>query len=150
MAIKIYISGPMRGIPDLNFAEFDKAVDRAKYLGHVPISPADLDRQDGNPPYPEGSPGWLRFFAERDLLTLLQCDAIAVLPGWENSVGARMEVATAMFMRMPVLDTYNFYPLPVTLKGRTLIDEGSCATGSCGIPWTVKEAQSIANGLDYE
>ena len=50
MSKQVYIAGKMRGLPYFNFPEFDKAVMRLLALGLKPVSPADLDRQNGFDP----------------------------------------------------------------------------------------------------
>lgn len=150
----VYISGPMRGIPGFNFPEFDTAADRASHLGFDPITPAEMDRQNEGLVTEEqaNTPAMLEKYLRRDAHALITADAIAMLPGWENSVGAKMELAIALFLKRPVLDAYNFLPLSVTLTGRTyadVIDHG-CRTGMCGMPkapsYVEVIAQQIANG----
>lgn len=45
--MRIYLSGPMRGIPDLNYPAFDAAAERISSLGHEVINPAQMDRDEG-------------------------------------------------------------------------------------------------------
>lgn len=93
----LYIAGPMRGLPAFNFGEFDKARDFLKKLGHEPISPADHDREM----FPDHD--WDAIDAtipagftiedalQWDFSAILRADGIALLPGWENSEGAKAE-----------------------------------------------------------
>ena len=107
--MKVYIAGPMRGIERWNFDAFDQAEDEWRGAGHTPISPAAMDRLVGNDPdavqsMTEGS--FMRLFRRaimRDLRIIAdECDAVAVLPGWELSKGAQVEVALAVALGLPV------------------------------------------------
>lgn len=40
----------------------------------------------------------------KDIESLLQCDMVAVLPGWETSKGATLEVNIAREIGLPVID----------------------------------------------
>lgn len=111
----VYIAGPMRGIKDFNFPAFDAARDKARELGWEPISPADLDRQSGvnETTEPQFKPEQVRAFVERDSKALLslhaeQGDAIALLPGWENSTGAVAEVFMAKWLGLRILYATDF------------------------------------------
>lgn len=116
MSKRLYIAGPMRGIPQYNFPVFDAARDKAIALGWDAVSPADLDRANGfdvngfdvNKPVPEQL---LREMIGRDVQEILRCDAIALLPGWQNSSGARVEICLALFCDMPILSAETFEPL---------------------------------------
>lgn len=80
----VYISGPMRGYEDFNYPAFEEAAERWREHGWFVMCPTENF---------EGAQD--RTFAEymrQDLRMLLAVDAIAVLPGWENSIGARIEV----------------------------------------------------------
>ena len=111
----VYLAGPMRGIPHFNFPAFDAAKSYLIGLGYDVLSPADLDRElDGFDPYKaeyetaEGCadfPETMHFDAVvlRDLTAVTQCDAIALLPGWEKSKGAVAEIAVAHWMGKPVM-----------------------------------------------
>lgn len=82
--MRVYISGPMTGMPNLNFEAFDRARDLLLSQGHWIVSPADLDRSRGTLTYQEA--------LKDDLKYLLWCDAIYMLKGWDNgSFGAKLE-----------------------------------------------------------
>ena len=40
----------------------------------------------------------------RDLIEMLKCDFVAVLPNWESSRGANLEIRTAIGIKMPVIN----------------------------------------------
>lgn len=87
--MRIYIAGPMSGLPDFNYPMFQKAVDVLKeaYPDWEIISPHDLDETWGSV-----EKGWTwREYMQRDLKILVHCDAIALLPGFMTSKGARLE-----------------------------------------------------------
>lgn len=117
---RVYIGGPMRGIPEFNFPAFDEARDRGKELGWEVTSPADMDRDvSGDKALISELPNWdgskdTRPYVERDIDVLLSftphLDAIALLPGWENSTGARAEAAVAQWIGLRVLDARTFEP----------------------------------------
>jgi hypothetical protein len=117
---RVYIAGPMRGLPLFNFPAFDKARDLGQSEGFVPISPADMDRASG---FQEdklatadvSGPEMARVFAGRDTAALLglraeEGDAIALLPGWEKSTGAVAEFFLARWLGLRILDARTMQP----------------------------------------
>jgi hypothetical protein len=109
---KIYIAGPMRGIPQYNFPKFDEAAEKLFSEGWNPVNPAELDRELGYHPeempedfdwntIPTGFP--LKAIIAKDIDALTECDAIYVLSGWENSKGAKAELAVAIWLGIEVL-----------------------------------------------
>jgi len=90
---RIYVSGPMSGIKGFNFDAFFEAAERLRAKGHDVVNPAELD--DGNTSMP-----W-NHYLRRDLLLMLDCEAVALLPGWEGSMGARLERYVARRLWMP-------------------------------------------------
>ena len=105
----LYLAGQMAGIPDLNWPAFDAAALRLRGEGHEVINPAEMDREDGisaevwENATEHGKNQMMRDVFTKDFSSLLTCDGIALLPGWEKSRGARVELAIAQMMRMPVL-----------------------------------------------
>src|SRR5690606_10896359 len=46
-----------------------------------------------------------------DVALLLQCDAMAMLPGWADSRGAKLEYLLGHELGMPIIDVATFQPL---------------------------------------
>lgn len=106
--MKVYIAGPMRGIPEYNIPAFDEATRKWQEMGHMVYSPAALVRAmpygpQKNHPIDEDRQRAIHI-AQMDLGCLYHCDAIALLPGWENSMGAAMELALAQFLGLDIYD----------------------------------------------
>jgi hypothetical protein len=85
----------MRGIEHFNFPAFDAAAAYLRALGHDVVNPADLDRAQGFDGRGEVTDAQRRDMLRRDVWELAACDAIALLPGWQNSPGARFERSVA-------------------------------------------------------
>lgn len=82
--MKIFISGPMSGLPHFNRPAFHEAARLLDSQGHIALNPATL---------PDG-------LSEKEYmdicLSMLRCaDAIYLLDGWKLSAGARAEHALA-------------------------------------------------------
>lgn len=99
----VYLAGKMRGVPEFNFPAFTAATDQLRAAGHTVFNPAERDLRHGFDP--TGLTGHedlaalgfnLRDALEADLRWICRfADAVALLPGWQTSRGARAEVATA-------------------------------------------------------
>jgi hypothetical protein len=104
---RVYVAGPMRGIPHFNAPAFDQAATDLRELGYEVCNPLDRDRRYHGRHVTDSATGDVDEAARttgfnlRDALAwdmtyiAQQADAIAVLPGWEDSRGARAEVALA-------------------------------------------------------
>lgn len=106
----VYVAGPMRGYPAYNFPAFDAAAERFRAAGWRVISPAELDRSIG---FDENRDTLDTFdlgaAIDRDVAAIRSLspnagDAVAMLPGWERSKGARAEKALAEWMGLAILD----------------------------------------------
>jgi hypothetical protein len=114
--MKVYLAGPMRGIPLYNFPAFHAAARTLRTLGVTVLSPAEDDLADGFVPTPGMDVATPTTFADnfteddwhdamrRDLRTVLDVDAVVVLPGWEGSTGANAEVFVAETVGTHVID----------------------------------------------
>ena len=90
--MKVYLSGPMRGHPDLNFPAFHYAAKKLRKQGFEVYSPAENDDPD------------IRIALAKDTSWICrQADIVAVLPGWETSRGAKMEIALAYALGINVM-----------------------------------------------
>lgn len=118
--MKIYLAGPMRGYPQFNFPAFHAAAAKLRQEGHEVFSPAerDIERNGGVDISVNNATGseeqldkelglkdgdFIRIALCDDLTWICkEADAIALLPGWENSKGARAEAATAYALGLQV------------------------------------------------
>ena len=102
--MKIYLSGPMSGVPNYNAPMFDAATKKLREEGFEVLSPVELDRAEG---FDLESPPKASYWSllARDVFTIgdSELSAIFVLPGWEKSKGARLEVFQALLMKLPVV-----------------------------------------------
>lgn len=96
---RIYIAGPMRGRPEYNFPAFRTAAELFRRRGWIVVSPVEVGLLFGNNPEVHGSE-----YIREDLIHLARCHAIALLPGWEASTGARCEVAVALTLGLQFFD----------------------------------------------
>jgi hypothetical protein len=103
--VKVYIAGPMTGIDKWNFPAFDAAAEWLRGCGYTVVSPAEIDRKNG---FTEDAvvadQRFLRGALARDLTAVCECDGVAVLAGWQSSLGACIEIALAVRLGLRVLD----------------------------------------------
>jgi hypothetical protein len=103
--MRVYIAGPMTGLPDYNFPAFNAAAQAWRVAGWEVLNPAESFDGRTDLPYEE--------YVEHDLDLLKTCDAIAMLPGWNgsNARGSVWERAIARrWFRIPVYDALS--PVP--------------------------------------
>ena len=133
--MRIFVSGPMTGYPDLNRSEFDAAENRLTAQGHFVINPHRISEPFGTAEELESSfAEYYRMLAldanfldhtpatqtiertriaqavmDANLAALRSCDAIYLLRGWETSRGAKKELAEALVHGLLVLlaEEYN-------------------------------------------
>ncbi len=91
--MKVYIAGPMTGLPHFNRPAFQQAAINLSFEKHVPLNPAIL---------PDG-------LTEADymaigLMMLQRAEAIYLLTGWQFSAGARAEHALALKLGLEVIE----------------------------------------------
>lgn len=89
----IYISGPMTGIENLNRDMFDEAESLLRECGENPINPHNFPKQETYDDY---------LMIDLEMIAMA-ADAIALLPGWENSPGAKKELKTAIELGLEVI-----------------------------------------------
>lgn len=79
---RIYLCGPMTGLPDYNYPAFNAEAARLRALGYDVENPAENEH-----PADQVWQGYMRAAISQ----MLTCDAIALLPGWADSRGAVIE-----------------------------------------------------------
>lgn len=99
--MRLYIAGPMTGIPDFNYAAFRLADNLLSEVGYDdilnPIN-ACIDCTHDS----ETKPHTWDWYMRSALRMVSLADGIATLPGWEDSTGASTEVFIAGLLKMPV------------------------------------------------
>lgn len=113
--MKVYIAGPMSGLPNFNADAFDAAAMLLQGAGYEVFNPAQHDRNihgqdffDRNPDgdiHEAAKQGFsIRAALEADLTWICRhATHIAMLPGWENSKGARCEHALAVTLGLGIV-----------------------------------------------
>lgn len=108
---KVYLAGPMRGYPEYNFPAFHAAAAKLRERGLEVWSPAENDvNQDGFDPATDTAQP-MRHYMKRDLPAVLDADMVCVLPGWEKSQGACLEVHVARTCGIPIFKADTLAPV---------------------------------------
>ena len=94
--MRIYISGPMTGIPNFNRAAFKDAQITLEAMGHEVFNPGHNPKFRTRRQYLEAELGWICRKAE----------GMVLLFGWVRSSGAFAELATAKAIGIPVWYEY--------------------------------------------
>ena len=97
---RVYISGPMSGLPDNNFPAFHAAAADLRGLGYEVVNPAEIDA--GVRADEVGTDAFWRACMRADIKALCDCGALALLPGWERSKGAHIELNLAHRLGMRI------------------------------------------------
>lgn len=90
----IYLSGPMTGLPEYNYPAFRAAAETLRSYGQIVFDPSEAfgDKTD----LPK------EVYMRKDLEELLKADVVALLPGWQSSSGAQLEVEVAKQCGIPI------------------------------------------------
>lgn len=106
----------MRGIPEFNFPQFHSATQWLREQGYEVFSPAEHDQSNF-----QGEGGVELEYVKDPITVARQCflvdmtyicqdaEAVALLPGWHNSKGAKAEVALALAIGLSV---YYLHTMP--------------------------------------
>ncbi len=90
---RIYIAGPMTGLPELNFPAFNAAAAELRKRGAWVENPAEINAacditwEDA---------------MRADIPRLMTCDSLYLLPGWQQSRGAAIEHDLAVALKMTI------------------------------------------------
>ncbi|WP_081265149.1 DUF4406 domain-containing protein [Pseudomonas fluorescens] len=103
-ANRLYLAGPMTGFEDFNFPAFNKIAADLRARGYVVENPAEHGLVDG-----ADRADYMAY----DLTRLGLCGQVAVLPGWENSKGARLKVHIARELGMPVANAHDLVSMEI-------------------------------------
>lgn len=137
---RIYISGPMTGFPNHNFPAFHAAAQQWREAGWEVANPAE--NFSGRTDLPRET------YIRADVAMLAQCDAIAVLPGWERSRGAQLEYLLARELGMMIMDATTLQTLENTPVPGVVLYWLKLAENDTGVPaeCILDEAKRITGG----
>ncbi len=88
--MKIYISGAITNNPDYE-QQFEAAEKAFEAEGLTPVNPAKNNGYD------------YKSYIDIGLIELMNCEAIYMLPGWQKSTGARLELQYAKAVGLEVI-----------------------------------------------
>lgn len=132
MSRHCYIAGRMRGLPRFGFDAFHAAAADLRSRGWRVTSPAEMDEQLGfDPDQPLPADFDLADAMKRDIEAILRCDTLILLPGWEESEGAKIELTVAQaigldirrYIRDEGQDCYYLLPLEDVGKPESVCHE---------------------------
>lgn len=126
----VYLAGPMTGIENFNYPAFEAAAKRWRASGYTVFAPNE--NFDGS--LTETYSDYIRAALEM----LVQCNAVAFLPNWEKSRGARLEAHIAQLMDYVLLDATTMLPLEAPTVGTLLLPDERESV--------LKEADRIVDG----
>lgn len=114
--MRIYLAGKMRGLPEFGYPIFHAAAAKLRSEGHEVFSPAERDIVREGKDISKGNVAGCELLAAKEhgfstrIALADDCDwicrhaeAIALLPGWETSRGARAELALAEAIGLHVI-----------------------------------------------
>ncbi|MEY5100262.1 MAG: hypothetical protein RJA36_2981 [Pseudomonadota bacterium] len=116
---RVYLSGPMSGIADNNFPAFHRAAAQLRASGLDVVSPAEIQEA-----------GTWELCLRADIRELCTCDAIALMPGWENSKGAQLELHVAHRLGMEVMHLQPSFDLVAHLQRQASFSERTFGPGA--------------------
>jgi hypothetical protein len=105
---RTYLAGPMTGYEEHNFPAFEKLAAHLRQHGHIVVNPAELEALETGP-----RKEWA-YYLKRDLKELLTCDHIAVMPNWQRSRGATLEVYVGWRLGFKIIEAETLAPIDVS------------------------------------
>jgi hypothetical protein len=98
MTKRIYIAGPMSGLPAMNYPAFHAMALNLRARGLHVENPAE-----NKPPLCDSWLGYMRLAVAQ----LATCDAVVLLPGWAKSKGACIEHQLAVGLGLEIIEATN-------------------------------------------
>jgi hypothetical protein len=93
---RIYLSGPMTGLPDFNYPLFHRVAAELRAEGHEVYNPAEYEHDEPEFPLRRAMADYARFIC-------MEACTIVLLPGWEKSLGVSAELALAKNCRLDIV-----------------------------------------------
>lgn len=90
---RVYLSGPMTGYKDHNFPAFNIEAQRLRNLGYKVTNPVEVN--------PDMGSSWQECL-RNDVSALAGCDSLVLMPGWQESEGAMLELQVAFRLGLQI------------------------------------------------
>ena len=109
--MKYYLAGPMTGYPQFNFPMFKSVTAGLRKIGYEIVSPLETDEPEMQEIAWKSTDGahdaqftetWGEVLAKDVILIADEIEGIILLPKWNKSKGARLEVFVALMCGHPV------------------------------------------------
>lgn len=117
--MKLYIAGPMTGMPEHNFPAFHEAAAKLETAGYQVVHTANPENLEPEKVKSTSWEQWLR----KAIAVMMDADAIALLPGWQASRGARLEVMVGLEVGMQSAPVKDWLTLANEPSGQITIEK---------------------------
>lgn len=114
-ALTAYLCGPITDLPNLNLGGFLTARKEVELKGYRTIMPHDLFSGIDTSKYLH------KDYMKKCFYALITTDILVLLPGWQNSKGAKQEIVLAEMLHIPIIKIYNLNELKSFSKKRNPI-----------------------------
>ena len=121
---KLFISGPMTGMPHYNAENFNRYAEMARKLGYRVVNPVEMAHKIGLSKVLSDKKTFQKL-VEAELKAVKASDAILMLDWWQNSVGAKKELRVALGVGLDVklqhdieMEWLNFERVPFLSKAK--------------------------------
>ncbi len=94
---KIYLSGPITGVENLNREAFEDAESFYSALGYEVINPLKIRGNE------DTTKEWSHYM-RNDIKALVDCNIVVFLRGWEVSRGASLEMIIATSLELTIIE----------------------------------------------
>jgi Domain of unknown function (DUF4406) len=140
---RIYVAGPCSGLPFNNYPAFMSAELQLRALGYDVVNPTTL------PGHAQHDQTW-ESFMRVDLPALCTCDAVALLPGWHTSKGARLEHHSAIVLGMEIrqLADWLLKPEHVAWQAAVRVPSAKLTQAESECPYTDRSPYARGAWLD--
>lgn len=130
-----YLAGPMSWVPKFNIPLFERVAKQLRAKGYYVYNPAELDSdairevalksETGDPSEVTGIETYGEILGRDVRIVIDEVDAVALLPDWIKSTGARIETAVAKIMGKEIyeVDTETLELEPIDIYPVTKVDE---------------------------
>lgn len=108
--MKIYVAGPVSGVPNHNKKAFADACNRLSLSGVQTINPIELCAPIASNWRGTDQELW-NACMKRNIEELVKADAVALLPGWQDSAGATFEREIALKLSITCLSIEEYYKI---------------------------------------